>query len=92
MPVQELANLCEYEAHMIGLGIQPQSKAGLEEDFVAPAEILQVDGSDRAVGDRDQRSVVSADPRRTQANIFHDACAISEAAHISHSKDFVAQY
>src|SRR5579864_4080778 len=76
---------------MVRLGIHAQTQTRLEKNFVAAAEIFQVDRGYRSIRDRDQGALIRADARRAQADVFNCPGAIAETADISHAKNLVAQ-
>ena len=91
MLVEQPANLRQNVAHLVGRSFVAQSQLGIEKDFVAAAEVLDVHGGQRAIGDGKLGSLGSANAGGAQTDVFHRAHAVAEAAHVSDADDFVAQ-
>src|SRR5581483_12063281 len=92
MAVEQLPNLGQHEAQVIGLRFHAHAERGLEQDLVAAAEILKIDGRHGAVRYCDQGSLFGPYARGSQPDILDDAGPISEAADVAHAEHFVAQH
>ena len=92
MAVKQLADLRQHEAHMIRLCFRGEAQRRLEQNLVAAAEILQIDGRHDTVRNRNECAFVRSDARRAQSDIFDNAGAIAEAANVSDTEDFVPEY
>ena len=91
MAVQKPAKLCQHEAEVVRLRFWPQIQTRFQENLVAAAEVLDVDGGNGAVGNRHQRALFGADAGGTQANIFHRPGLVAETADVAHADDFIAE-
>src|ERR1700722_1966635 len=79
-------------AKLFSRSIQMQSQHSLEKDLVAPAQILNINSRNRAVGDRQQRSLFGSHTRGSQPDILDRPRAVAEFANISHPNHFIAQH
>ena len=68
-----------------------QAQHRFEKNLVAPAQILDIDGRDRAIRNRQQRSFFGAHASRAQSNILDRARAVAKLANVAHANHFVAQ-
>src|SRR5579863_7276003 len=76
---------------MVGLGFGTQAERCLEQNLVAAAQVLDIDGGHGAVGNCEQRAFVGADAGGAESDIFHGAGAVAEAAGVTDADDFIAQ-
>src|SRR3984957_5758923 len=91
MTIKHATNFREHVAEMIGLGLGAKAKSGFEKNFVAAAEILNVDGRHGAVGNRQKSAFVGAHAGGAEADVFDGPGAIAKAAGIADADDFVAE-
>src|SRR6202158_5832047 len=89
--VKQAPDLRENETQMVGLGLGTQAETRLKQNFVAAAEVLEVNCRHGAVGNGQQRPLVRANPGGAQTDVFNDARTIPKPADITDAKDFVAQ-
>src|SRR5215472_12209897 len=92
MAVKQFADFQEHEAHVIGFALRTQPQIRLEQNLVAAAEVLQIDGCHRAVRNGQQCSILGANARRSQSDIFNNPGAVTETADVANPKYLISQY
>src|SRR5215475_5656023 len=77
---------------MISFAVEAQAQRRFKKNFVAAAEVLQIDRRHCTVWNRNQCAFVGADASRSKADVFYHTSAVAEAAHVADAENFVAKH
>src|SRR5271167_4087146 len=69
----------------------PDRERGIEQNFVAAGEVLDVHRGEGAIGDGKLGTRVGANAGGAQADVFHGSGAVTEAAVVADADDLVGE-